>query len=132
MHGAFDDWAYDTLGIFAFTVELWDMIAEAGIKNRDFIGWMRNHSEEDDLKLLRWNDAHLGGKGFMNWRPFDHPQLGPVEIGGWLNQHTMNNPPPQFLLKTLEPNTEFVLAHARMLPRLDLREYSVESCGDGL
>ncbi len=80
MHGAFDDWAYDAQGIFSFTVELWDLIGEAGIKDRDFIGWIRNHPEEDDLKILRWNDEHLDGKGFVNWRPFEHPQLGAVEI----------------------------------------------------
>jgi murein tripeptide amidase MpaA len=129
MRGAFDDWAYDQYGIFAFTVELWDLIGEAGIKERQFIEWFRDHPEEDDLKLLAWNDEHLGGRGFVGWRPFDHPQLGPVEIGGWIERETFGNPPPQFLLKTLEPNTRFVLAHARMLPRLVLRELSSEPLG---
>ncbi|GAB4197862.1 MAG: M14 family metallopeptidase [Roseiflexaceae bacterium] len=132
MHGAFDDWAYDVQGIFAFTVELWDMIGEAGIKDREFIEWMRDHPEEDDLKLLAWNDQHLEGKGFINWRPFDHPELGPVEIGGWIERETFGNPPPQFLLPTLEPNTEFVMALARCSPRLELREFSATPLGDGL
>ena len=132
MHGAFDDWAYDTLGIFAFTVELWDLIGQAGIKDHDFIEWWRDHPEEDDLKLLQWNDEHLEGKGFMNWRPFKHPQLGPVEIGGWIERKTFANPPPQFLEATLIPNTQFVLAHARMTPRLELREWSAEACGEHL
>ena len=129
MHGAFDDWAYDTLGIFAFTVELWDIVGAAGIKNRDFIEWFRDHPEEDDLKLLAWNDQHLGGKGFVNWRLFDHPELGQVEIGGWDERVTFGNPPPQFLLETLVPNTEFVLALARMGPRLELRELSATPLG---
>jgi murein tripeptide amidase MpaA len=131
MHGAFDDWAYDTLGLFAFTVELWDLIGEAGIKEREFIEWLREHSEEDDLKLLAWNDQQLAGKGFITWRPFDHPELGPVEIGGWDERYTMGNPPPQFLLPTLEPNTEFVLALARMGPKVELRELSAETIGEG-
>jgi murein tripeptide amidase MpaA len=130
MHGAFDDWAYDTLGIFAFTVELWDMIGAAGIKDRDFIEWFRDHPEEDDLKLLAWNDQQLGGKGFIDWRPFEHPELGPVEIGGWNERTTFGNPPPQFLLETLVPNTEFVLACGRMGPRLELREFSAAPLGD--
>jgi hypothetical protein len=66
------------------------------------------------------------------WRPFEHPQLGPVEIGGWIERRTFGNPPPQFLLQTLAPNTEFVLAHARMTPRLELREWSAEACGEDL
>jgi murein tripeptide amidase MpaA len=132
MRGAFDDWAYDQYGIFALTVELWDIVGEAGIKERQFIEWFRDHPEEDDLKLLAWNDEHLGGKGFVDWRPFEHPQLGPVEIGGWIERETFGNPPPQFLLPTLEPNTQFVLAHARMLPRLALRELSSEPLGEGV
>lgn len=132
MHGAFDDWAYDVQGIFAFTVELWDMIGEAGIKDREFIEWMRDHPEEDDLKLLAWNDQHLDGQGFITWRPFDHPELGPVEIGGWIERETFGNPPPQFLLPTLAPNTEFVLALARSGPRLELREFSATPLGDRL
>jgi murein tripeptide amidase MpaA len=132
MSGAFDDWAYDQLGIYAFTVELWDMIGEAGIKDRDFIEWMRNHPEEDDLKLLKWDDEQNGGKGFVKWQPFAHPQLGHVEIGGWIERRTFGNPPEQFLLKTLEPNTEFALAHAQMGPQLELREFSAEAQGDGL
>lgn len=132
MHGSFDGWAYESQGIFAFVVELWDILSEAGIKDRDFIGWMCNHPEEDDLKVLRWNDEHLDGKGFVNWRSFEHPQLGPVEIGGWIDHETFSNPPPKFLLKTLEPNTEFVLAHARTLSRLELREWSAEALGDGM
>ncbi|MBK9710924.1 MAG: carboxypeptidase [Kouleothrix sp.] len=131
MRGAFDDWAYDQHGVFALTVELWDMVGEAGIKERQFIEWFRDHPEEDDLKLLAWNDAQLGGKGFVGWRPFEHPQLGPVEIGGWIERETFGNPPPQFLLPTLEPNTGFVLAFARMLPRLELRELAAEPLGQG-
>lgn len=130
MHGAFDDWAYDALGIFTFTVELWDMVGEAGIRERDFIEWFRDHPEEDDLKLLAWNDEHLGGRGFVSWRPFDHPELGPVEIGGWIERETFGNPPPQLLLKTLEPNTEFILSLGRTLPRLELRELSALPLGE--
>ena len=42
---------------------------------------------EDDLKLIGWNDEQLGGKGFVDWYPFDHPQLGRVELGGWTARH---------------------------------------------
>lgn len=132
MSGAFDDWAYHQLGIFAWTVELWDMVGEAGIKERDFIAWLRDHPEEDDLKLLRWNDEHLGGKGFVPWRAFEHPQLGPVEIGGWIERRTIGNPPEPFLLKTLEPNTEFVIAHALMTPCLEVRQPEVTPLGGDL
>jgi len=132
MNGAFDDWAYDQLGIYAFTVELWDMVGAAGIKERDFIEWFRDHPEEDDLKLLKWNDEQLGGNGFVPWRPFEHPQLGPVELGGWIERRTFGNPPEALLLETIAPNSEFVIAQALMSPRLELRQLSAEPLGEGL
>jgi len=132
MNGAFDDWAYDQLGIYAFTVELWDMVGAAGIKERDFIEWFRDHPEEDDLKLLKWNDEQLGGNGFVPWRPFEHPQLGPVELGGWIERRTFGNPPEALLLETIAPNSEFVIAQALMSPRLELRQLSAEPLGERL
>jgi hypothetical protein len=31
--------------------------------------------------------------GHVDWRPFDHPQLGPVELGGWDDLSVWTNPP---------------------------------------
>ena len=33
--------------------------------------------------MLRWADVHHPGEVFIDWYPFEHPQLGPVELGGW-------------------------------------------------
>ena len=55
--GSFDDWAYDHLGVFAWTVEIWSPQRAAGITDYKFIEWYREHPVEDDLKLLAWNDA---------------------------------------------------------------------------
>jgi murein tripeptide amidase MpaA len=130
--GAFDDWVYEHLGIFAYTVELWDIVGEAGIKERDFIGWLKDHPEEDDLKILKWIDEKLGGEGYYPWRPFDHPQLGKVEIGGWDWMYTWSNPPHSMLEETCRKNTEFALAAAATGPRLILREFSATHLGENL
>ena len=58
---------------------------------------MKEHPTEDDLKLLRWNDEQLDGKGYVDWYEFDHPQLGKVELGGWDVMYCWGNVPPQFL-----------------------------------
>ena len=34
-------------------------------------------------KLLKWSDEQCGGQAHVDWKPFMHPQLGMVEIGGW-------------------------------------------------
>src|SRR5260221_720125 len=56
---------------------------QAGIKNLKYIEWYRDHTVEDDIKLLKWSDEVLKGKGFVDWHSYNHPQLGKVELGGW-------------------------------------------------
>jgi murein tripeptide amidase MpaA len=134
LRGGFFDWIYDDLGIFGFSTELWDVISLAGIGEkqasgilkRDFIGWMRAHPEEDDLKLLEFNDRE-GLEGFKNWTPFEHPQLGPVEIGGWDYKRFWGNAPAKFLPEIAHKNTLFTLLHAEASPRLAIKLVRVEA-----
>ena len=121
--GAFDDWAFDYYGVFAFTVEFWSLPQAAGVEVKDFINFFRAPPEEASLKMLAWNDRELGGSGFSPWAPFDHPQLGRVEVGGWKTKFTHQNPPPEFLEAECEKLARFAIAHASTAPRLaaDLR-----------
>ena len=51
----FDDWLFDHKGIFAFTVELWDLPTAAGVeeksKDKKFMDWFRKHPVADDYKV---------------------------------------------------------------------------------
>lgn len=132
MHGAMDDYAYDYFGWFGFTTELWDPPKVAGLEVTDWIGWIKHHSEEDDLKLMEWNDKELGGKAFIPWREFEHPQLGRVEIGGWDTKNYWTNVPAQYLPEICEKHCQFTLAHALMSPRLEFRRSEVEKQADGV
>lgn len=131
MTGAFDDWAFDHLGIFAWTVEIWSPQRQAGIKEFKFIDWFREHSFEDDLKMLKWSDDKLGGKGYIDWYPFDHPQLGQVELGGWNMLHAYRNPPPEYLEQEIAPFANWAVWHLLISPRLELLEASAQSLGEG-
>lgn len=130
--GSSIDWTFGALGIPTFSTELWDIFKAAGIEREDFYP-LRNFSEADQLKLLAWQDTHLGGDGFMPWTPFEHPQLGRVEIGGWKRIYTFRNPPPaEYLEEMAKANTRFTLRHAGAAPRLELAEVKAESLGGGL
>ena len=129
--GVFDDWVYDHLGMYAWTVEFWDLAGEAGVaKDRDFIGWFKDHPEEDDLKIMQWVDEHGEDVCFHDWTPFEHPQLGQVEIGGWNPMYAFRNPPPKQLLKTIEPITKFALAHAEIAPFVRIHEFTAQALGN--
>lgn len=129
--GVFDDWCYDHLGIFAFTVELWDVIGKSGIKKRKFIEWFRQHPHKEDLKIYKWVKKNGEKNSYVDWKPFKHPQLGDIEIGGWNLFYTFRNPPRHFMGEEAEKTTRFALELAKILPHLSLHTLKVESLGDG-
>jgi murein tripeptide amidase MpaA len=128
--GAFDDWLYDHFGMFAFTIELWDLPGQAGIPERQLIEWFRDHPHEDDLKILQWLDQHVGPEGYVAWYSFDHPQLGAVELGGWNTLYTWRNPPPRLMGAEAARNTPFAIAIGKMLPHLAIHTLEVSLLGN--
>ena len=116
--GVMDDYGYDHWGWFGLTIELWDAPTAAGVEKQDYIRWLGDHPPEDDAKLLQWNDQVLGGTGFVDWQPFDHPQLGTVEIGGWNHKVVWRNAPIQYLPELCEQQANFAIAHGLMSPHL--------------
>jgi len=121
------EWAYEHKGIIAYTTELWNRYNRAGI---DLVEFQRttdpDKREDQNVKLLAWNDRELAGKGFIDWVPFDHPQLGKVEIGGWDPKFCLQNPPPQFLKQECHKNAIWIMRHAGALPELHLTDVKIE------
>ena len=126
--GAFD-WIYDHLGMFSWVVEIWSPMREAGIEKYQYIEWFRDHPVDDDLKMFRWSEEKLGGAAHIAWRPFEHPQLGPIEIGGWDRFHAFGNPPLAFLERELERFPKWLLWQALLSPKLELVSATSESLG---
>jgi murein tripeptide amidase MpaA len=114
------DWIYEHLGIFSWVVEIWAPMREAGIVNYKYIDWFRDHPIEDDLKLFRWSEDAIGGLAHQPWRPFDHPQLGRVEIGGWNRFQAFGNPPLPLLEKEIARFPRWLLWQSLTSPRLAL------------
>lgn len=132
MHGAMDDFVYDHHGWFAFTPELWDLPTTAGVGPRDFISWIRWHPEEDDLKIMRWNDEEMDGAAFIGWQPFEHPQLGTVEIGGWHAKLYEDNAPLKYLQEICEKHSRWTLSNASLSPYLTMPHLKVEVQAENL
>ncbi|HSL93803.1 MAG TPA: M14 family metallopeptidase [Bacillota bacterium] len=132
--GVFDEWCLDHKGLLAFTPELWNAESRATGKERNDVGRKLSQKEKRDVefKLLAWNDLELGGKGFINWQQFDHPQLGPVEIGGWNTKECRQNPPVSFLRGECHKMTLFALSYAAALPEACIDEVEVTTLADDL
>jgi len=123
------DWLYDFLGVFAWVTEFWSPQRAAGLSDYHAIEWIREHSPEDDLALI--NLADELGEGYVDWYPFEHPQLGQVEIGGWDIVRFWFNPPLKRLEDELRPHTDFALFLALVSPRLEIRSFESTPAGEG-
>ncbi len=120
--GALDDYLYQELGRYSWTVEIWSPLREAGIEKFDFIDWYRTHGIDDDRKLLVWNDTALQGQGFVDWYSYEHPQLGQVELGGWNPMFSFWNPPPHRLEQELQRFPQWLVWHNLIAPQLEIGE----------
>jgi murein tripeptide amidase MpaA len=127
--GVFNDWLYEHLGLYAWVVEIWNPQRQAGIEEIKYIDWRREHPLDDDLKLLKWSDEVLEGKGYVDWYPFEHPELGAVELGGWDWLYAFKNPPPQFLEKEIAPFADWLIWHLLIAPRLELFQAEAKHLG---
>jgi len=125
------DWVYEHLGALFWVVEIWAPNREAGITNYKWVDWYREHSADDDLKLLAWSDKECGGLAHRDWKPFNHPQLGPVEIGGWDRLNYWRNPPPHLREREAARFPAWMTQIALSLPRLELLRTEVQALGPG-
>lgn len=124
------DWVYEHLGALFWTVEIWAPNKEAGITDYKWIEWYRDHPVADDLKLLKWSDEHCGGLAHVDWKPFHHPQLGEVEIGGWDKMNFWRNPPPALREREAARFPAWLAQLALSLPRLELLRTEVRRLGE--
>ena len=128
--GSAHDWLYDHVGVFAWTTEFWSPQRRAGIEDYHFIEWLRDHSPDDDLKLLKWAEEEVGDGSYVDWYEFEHPQLGTVELGGWDVIACWGNVPFKFLRDEIAPHADWALWHLLISPLLSMRSLDVEPLGD--
>ena len=119
-YGGSIDGMYMLFGVFAFAIEIYAMGDD-----------LNDDGNRDTVEQLQYNDEAMDGYAFKDWAPFDHPQLGPVEIGGW-RKFGHNNPPPSELPREVERSVAFVLLQAEQVPRLALDEVKVDDLGENV
>jgi hypothetical protein len=127
---------YEQLGAYVFSTELWDwpwMIGLNHFRERGGVDfdWARL-SEDEQLQELQWIDENYP-EGFLEWTPYDHPQLGVLEIGGVERKYTRRNPPPgKWLEYEVDKCLMFGIRHAALLPLIRIRNEKVEKVAEGV
>ena len=87
----------------------------------------------DDAKRLKWIDAAGAGEAwrFVPWTPFEHTELGPVEIGG-LAPFARLEPPATESGAIAQKHLDWFLTLGELLPRVQIAECTRERLGEGL
>lgn len=120
VHGGSVDHFYGVHGAVSFTNELYDPPAD-----------FDKDGEVSEQELMKFNDLLTLGRQFADWKKVDHPQYGPVEVGGY--RRDVGRVPEGWLLEEeMHRNSAFVLFHAHQLPRLQFGEPKVKKAGPKL
>ena len=86
---------------------------------------------KEETAWLTYSDELRDGTGFVAWQPFDHPDLGEVEIGGWA-PYFKTNPPAGEVRGIAEKQLEFLLDLGGRFPDVSLAEPEVTRLATGL
>ncbi|MCL5244560.1 M14 family metallopeptidase [Cellulophaga sp. 20_2_10] len=113
------DWFYGARGVYTFTNEIFTGFAYYKNKNGD-----RDQAYKAEKDLLL-------GDGFTNWKAYNHPTYGEIEIGGF--RKNVGRATPGFLLEEeAHRNMVFTFYHAYHMPLLSVDRITEKSIGNGL
>lgn len=104
-------------GIFTFSNEL---MTSYKLFNKKSEGWSRWENDE----FNQFDKYLLFGDGYVDWKPFKHPQFGDIEIGGPKKNYIRNH--PGFMLEEeAHRNMAFTLYHAYQTPKLEISDVKI-------
>ncbi len=112
------DFGYWFYGAIWYGDEIWN----GGKPSKDY----NNDGVIDDLDKLIWDDQENGGEAFTEWKPFKHPDLGDVEIGGWNPKFFSQNPPSNQIEKWAKNQALFNVELLKYLPELQWENVEVK------
>jgi hypothetical protein len=122
MTGTLAAWAYGERGCLAWAVELWDLFTATGLPRcKPFFRSYAAQDRQQMAALAEWDARENGGRVFAPWRPFVHPQLKQVEIGGIDPVRGLINPPEREIAPICAELSSFAVALASLGPWLETR-----------
>ena len=124
-YGTLISWGYWDHGVIGWVPEF-SPGPEAWVTDYDGDG------EIVEAEQHRFNDEELGGRYFSDWTPFEHPEFGAVEIGGWHAKFWGQNPPPEFLEEETSRQLHWIAYLAEQSPLIAMSEPQVSTVEDGV
>jgi murein tripeptide amidase MpaA len=138
--GAFFEYGYYQFGVPSFSTPGWGIemaAADTAQGGRAGGGGQRGGgaggspaATDNDKRLVDWFESE-NIDGFVDWTPFDHPQLGEVEIGGF-RPYATSNPPAEQIDEFIAGHAQFALYLSSLFPRVRIASTTVTDHGGGV
>jgi hypothetical protein len=90
-----------------------------------------NTGDPKEKAILAFFDKTPGNSGFVKWTKFNHPDLGEVEIGGFI-PYSDNTPPYAMVDSLIEAQVPWIFKLTEQLPVLKISETKITPKGGGL
>jgi len=146
--GSFQAWCYHQRGLLTLNVKPWSVpridppaeqeehpaeeaAAAEGPPEAEKPAGPEEPKPCDDARRLAWLDANGRAPWFVEWRPFEHPELGPVEIGGFA-PFALIEPPAGELDALADAQLAFLLSLGDLLARVKIEDCLAEKVAQGL
>lgn len=142
--GTFQAWCQLQRGLWCVSISPWTLPLDEAEKKKDGASEAPKEGEKpaegdakkpegardpsDDAKRLRWIDAKNESARFVAWRPFQHPELGAVEIGGFA-PFALIEPPESERAAIADAQRAFLVELAGKLARVRISEVTAEDLG---
>ena len=119
--------------------QVFEMIKAGQIDTKKMAEMMKQMPKKPDAggadpkekALLAWSDKELDGKGFVAWKPYKHPTLGEVEVGGFA-PFADTTPPEKMIEDLVKGQAPWVFEVAKKMARVRIADAAVKPLGAGL
>ena len=127
-YGDSDSHMFFIHGAYSFVGELF-MSSQETYKSGKESG--KESRTERNRERLKFNDKVAQGELYKEWKPFNHPVYGEIEIGGWIKMSSRI--PHTFMLPELvHRNASVVLLADEQTPDLSIEVFDVKNIGKNL
>lgn len=134
-YGDFTEFTYNQLGAFSFVGELFMSEQETYVAHdqepigEDDGGF--GESTEQERERLKFNDNVAQGALYEEWKPYNHPVYGEIEIGGWAKMSS-RLPHPFMLQDLVHRNASAVMYAASQTPDVSMEVFETQRVSGNL
>jgi len=131
--GTFSRWCAEHRGLWTLAIDPWTVpvgdVPVGDVPEGD-VPEGAGPRPSEEARALAWLEAR-GVDAHLGWQPFEHPVLGPVEVGGF-RPYVLAEPPAETRAALVPGQLAFVTSLGADVARLALKEVTYTNLGGGV